>query len=149
MTAKISTGGVVAMLDTPGLASALEASGGCELRIYAGAVPASADAAIGSATVLCKIKKDGTTPLNLEISGGVLAKPVADTWSATVLTSGVASFFRLVRISDDDALSTSAVRIQGSVAQVGGDVNLMNASLVASTPQDIKEFIIGIAEAAV
>lgn len=145
---KISTAAAIAMLSSPGLASALTGSGDCELRIYSGAVPASADAGVGSATLLVALKTGGTTGLNLEMVGAVLSKPAMDTWQGTVAATGQATFYRLVKGGDLDDTNTTAVRIQGSVAQVGADVNLASINLVTSAPQDLKDYVINIVESA-
>ncbi|PIG07850.1 hypothetical protein [Comamonas sp. 26] len=93
---KISTGAAIAMLSSPGLAAALMADGNLELRIFAGAVPASADAATGSATMLVAIKTGGSAGLSLQMSGAVLSKPSADTWLGSVVAAGRATFYRLM-----------------------------------------------------
>ena len=144
---KISTGAAIAMLSSPGLAAALMADGNLELRIYAGAVPASADAATGSATMLVAIKTGGATGLDLQMAGAVLSKPSADTWLGSVVASGRATFYRF-KGGDANDLSATAPRIQGSVAQVGGDVNLASVDLVTSAPQDLKDYVLSIVEAA-
>lgn len=145
---KISTGAAMAMLSSPGLAAALMADANCELRIFAGPVPETADAAIGSATLLVAIKTGGATGLNLQMTGAVLSKPGADTWQGSVVASGRATFYRLVKGGDANDLSATAARIQGSVAQVGGDLNLASVDLVASAPQDLKDYVLSIVEAA-
>ena len=145
---KISTGAAIAMLSSPGLAAALMADSNLELRIYAGAVPASADAATGSATMLVAIKTGGATGLNLQMTGAVLSKPSADPWQGSVVASGRATFYRLVKGGDANDLSVTVPRIQGSVAQVGADVNLASVDLITSAPQDLKDYVLSIVEAA-
>ena len=79
--AKFSTGLRNAMLANSSLASAL-ATG--LVKIYAGTPPASADAALGAATLLCTVSTNSTgTALAFETAAvnGVLSKKAADVWS--------------------------------------------------------------------
>lgn len=128
---KISTGLRNAMLATGSFRTAVAS---CVLNIYAGTEPATADAALGGATLLCTITTDGdgTTALAWEASAaaGVLTKELDDTWSGTNLETGTASFFRMQTLADPGDSSDSAVRIQGNCALAGGDLNLSSLALV-------------------
>lgn len=132
---KLSTGLRNGMLASNSLKSLL-ASG--EIRIYAGTVPADADASIGSATLLCTVKNGGSG-INFAsaATAGVLPKASGETWSGTNVATGVATFFRHVLAADDGSASSSAVRIQGTVAVAGADLNLTSVSLVSGAPQAI------------
>lgn len=132
---KISTGLRNAVLSTGSLKSALD---GGEIRIYAGTEPASADDAIGGATLLVTIKNAGAG-INFDsaAAGGVLEKAPAEVWNGVNAASGTAVFYRHVLGADTGALSTTAVRMQGNCAVAGADLNLTSVSLTSGATQTI------------
>jgi hypothetical protein len=141
---KASTGLRNYMLASGSLKDALD---GGEIRIYAGTVPATADAAIGSATLLCTITLEGgATGITFAAAAaaGVLQKNASEEWSGTNADSGTATFFRHVVDSDDGSESTTALRIQGTVNTVGADLNLSSTSLVAAAEQTIDYYSVAI-----
>ena len=109
-------------------------------------IPATADAAIGSATLLCTVSVDGggtggtfsTSP-----SGGVITKDSAETWKGTNAASGYASFYRGVLSGDTGLLSTTDKRIQGTVGTVSKDLIVANAYLTIGVEQPINAYSIG------
>lgn len=132
---KISTALRNHVLAVGSMKSALD---GGEIRIYAGAEPATADDAIGSATLLVVIKNGGAG-INFDsaAAAGVLEKAPAEIWGGTNVAGGTAAFYRHVLSADTGALSTTAVRIQGNVAVAGADLNLTSISLTAGAPQTV------------
>lgn len=138
---KLSTGLRDYMAVTGSLRAAL---GSCVMKIYAGTEPATADATIGSATLLCTITTggDGSTALAWEAaaSSGVLLKDITDVWEGTNAASGTAAFFRFQTLADANGSSTSAVRIQGLCAIAGAELNLSSLTLTASAVQTIDNF---------
>ena len=128
----ISTGLQTAQLVTNNLGANMS---GCVLRMYSGTVPATADAALGGATLLHEYSVGGagtggtfeTTPV-----AGALVKKVSETWTGTSVASGDATFGRLVLVADDGTLSTTAKRIQGTVGTSGADILLGNITFTAS-----------------
>lgn len=143
MPVSASTGLRNAVLTSGSLKSIMEASNGMELLLYGGTPPADANAAIGSATLLCRIT-DNDTGAGLEFEsaaiGGVLTKDESQVWSGEVLASGTAAFYRLVADGDDGEASTTQPRLQGSVGIAGADLNLSSVSLVESALQPINFF---------
>lgn len=136
MLIQLSTGAVDAMIGSTGLAGALEA-GGMELRIYAGALPADADAAIGGATLLVTIKNGASALTWDNPAGGIISKPAGETWSGTAVATNIATFGRFVVAADTDTLSTTAVRIQGDAATIGAFINLDNVAMVSGAVQTV------------
>ena len=136
MLIQLSTGAVNAMIGSTGLAGALEA-GGMELRIYAGTLPADADAAIGGATLLVTIKNGASALTWDNPAGGTISKPADETWSGTAVATNTATFGRFVVASDTGTLSTTAVRIQGDVATIGAFINLDNVAMVSGAVQTV------------
>lgn len=144
MGMKISTGLAKGLLDTGSLRSLLS---GMTLKIYGGAEPISADAALGSANLLCVISLDGTgSPISFEAAAvqNVLQKNSSETWKGTVQNTGVATFCRMELGSDTGNASTSEVRIQGDVGIAGKFLNLSSTSLTASAEQVIANLAIAI-----
>lgn len=135
MGMKISTGLAKAMLDTGSFKASLN---GMKLKIYSGTEPASADASIGSAVLLCTISDaGGAGALSFEAAavGNVLEKLSSQVWSGTNVASGTASFCRLELASDTGATSSSEVRVQGDVGVAGKFLNLSSTTLTAAAVQ--------------
>lgn len=144
MTLKVSTGARDALLATSPLRDIV---GGMVMRLYAGAQPSTADAALGAATLLCEISVNGDgTGVSFETSAtsGVLRKEPVESWYGPILTSGTATFFRMEVPSDDGSLSTTALRLQGTVASAGGDAYLPNTSLIQGGSQAIDYFSVAV-----
>lgn len=137
MALKTSTGLRNGVLSGGSLKSLLD---GGRINIYAGTPPATADDAVGSATLLCAITLDSTgAGINLDTAaaGGVLQKAPGEVWSGANVAGGVAAWYRHVAAGDDGTLSTTAPRVQGLVGVSGADLNLSSVSLVAGATQTI------------
>ena len=146
MSLKFSTGLRRALLAVAPLRTALN---GCELRVYSGPEPASVDSAISpSNLLLLKIKTDTGAGLTWEADapGGVITKNLAEDWRGTVDAAGSATFFRYVLPADTDTASTSAVRVQGTVAIAGGDLNFSNTAFVVGAVERLKAYAIALPE---
>ena len=104
------------------------------LRLYTGAIPATADADSSGLTVLCTISLDATgtgITWGSTVTAGILSKNTAEIWRGLIGTTGTATFFRFMAISDTGAASTTAKRVQGTMGLVGADINFSNVNLVA------------------
>lgn len=142
MTIKASTGLRNRMLDTGSLKSRLALG---FIKIYTGAEPATADAAV-TGTLLSTISVSGTgTGLSLDAaaSGGALSKS-AEVWSGPIVATGVAGYYRYAAAGDTGVSSTTEERIQGSVGLAGADLNLSSVSLTtnaAASAQTINFYV--------
>lgn len=139
---KLSTGLRNGLLTTSSLKGLLDTG---KIKIYAGTVPASANDALGSATLLCTISNNGTaTGLTLASAAadGVLTKTLAEVWSGTNAAGGTATFFRWEMTGDDGSASTTAIRLQGTVGVAGADMNLSSVSLTSGAPQTLDYFTV-------
>ena len=136
MAFKFSTGLRNGMLNNQGFKEAMD---GGFLDIYAGAVPASADDAIGSATLLCTISNaSGVIGITWAApADGMISKTPSEVWSGNNVDDGDATFCRLRKAGDTGTASTSALRVQGTVGVAGADLNLSSVSLVSEAPQAI------------
>jgi len=108
-------------------------------------IPATADAAIGSATLLCTISVNGggTGGTFDAPASGVVAKAAAETWTGTNVASGYASFYRGVLSSDTGVLSTTEKRVQGTVGTVSKDLIIGNSYMTIGNVQPINAYNIG------
>lgn len=118
---KISTGLANHMLATGALKAALN---GGEIRVFAGTIPATADAATDGAVLIGTYKEGGSGTLHFDAdaSGGALAKSTSEVWSGTAAAAGTATFYRHVMPADDNGASPTAIRIQGTCGLVGSDM---------------------------
>jgi len=143
MAIKTSTGLRNAMLATGSAKAALD---GGRINIYAGAAPATADDAVGGATLLCAITLNSTgTGILFDTAAvnGVLAKKPSETWSGAIAATGTAAWYRHVAAADDGTLSTTAPRIQGTVALIGADLNI-DPNFISGQTKVIEHYVIAL-----
>ncbi len=136
MALQASTGLRDKLLDTGSLKS-LMALG--SIKIYSGAIPANADAAV-TGTLLCTITLNSTaTGLSMAAAAvaGVLEKLSSETWSGVNAASGTATYYRHVAVGDTGALSTTEARLQGLVGTVGVEMNLSSTTLTSGATQTL------------
>ena len=146
MTIKTSTGFRVGLAITGSLKELLDNG---FVRLYSGAIPASADADLGAAVLMNEISAGGTgTAVTWEATapGGVLSKAVAENWTGNNLVAGTPTFFRYVLTGDAGDASTTAVRVQGSAGALGSDMYISTLPLVLSAPQSFSLFQLTIPE---
>ncbi len=134
MSLKLSTGLRDGMLDTSPFKTLLDAS---RVKIYSGVAPATADAAEG--TLLVSIGSDNADThchFLAAAVAGVLSKN-ADVWSGVASADGTANYFRLVVNTDTGVLSTTEIRMQGTVGTSGADINMSSVTIVSGATQTI------------
>lgn len=142
MGLKVSTGAANALLSGSSLRQALT---GMVLRVYAGTEPASADASIGSATLLVTYTNGGSGgALEFEPNAvaAVLEKSSSQVWQGEAVATGQATFCRLVLPADTDGNSNTAVRLQGDVGVGGRFLNITSTSISAGAVQRCGAFAI-------
>ena len=143
MAIKNSTGLRNAMLASGSAKAALD---GGRINIYAGAAPATADDAVGGATLLCAITLNSTgTGILFDTAAvnGVLAKKPSETWSGSIVATGTATWYRHVAAADDGTLSTTAPRLQGTVALIGADLNI-DPNFISGQTKVIEHYVIAL-----
>lgn len=138
--AKFSTGLRTGMTDSTGARTALNNG---FLKIYGGAVPADADAAV-TGTLLATLSDNGGGGGLTFISpvvAATLTKTAAQVWKTNSITAtGTATYWRFVAAADDGTLSTTAPRIQGTVGTVGADMEMSNTLFTAGQPWTLNSF---------
>lgn len=116
----------------------------CTVKIYGGLPPVDADAAIGTAVLLCQFfnGNDGATTLTFSdtASDGVIQKNSTESWTGTVIATGTATFYRLELAEDDQSLGTTHRRLQGSVGVAGADMNLSSVGFVLNEPRNLSYY---------
>lgn len=133
MAIRLSTGCSTKVLGTGSVKSVFTA---CFIDIYSGSQPTSPDD-VPNGTKLLTLYSDGSSAgLNWgTAAAGSLPKASGETWSGTILASGVAGWFRIREASDaGTASSSTAARIDGSIATSGADLNLNSLTLTAGAP---------------
>jgi len=132
------------MLDSSPLKTQLAAG---FIKIYSGAVPASADADLASAVLLCTISVNSTgTGINFDTAAvlDTISKAPGEVWSGVNSNSGTASFYRHVAAADTGAASTTAPRIQGDVGTSGKELNLSSTTLTSGATQTIDYYSVAL-----
>lgn len=116
MALKLSTGLRNGMLDSANFKTQMD---GGLIKVYDGAVPATADAAIaGGNTLLCTFSLNSTgAGINFDTTatGDTIAKAPAEVWAGDPVVTGTGTFYRHVAVGDTAALSTTEPRIQGEL----------------------------------
>lgn len=110
-------------------------------------IPATADAALGSATLLCTVSVGGDgTGVTMETvpDAGVLAKATAESWYGTMVASGYFSFVRLEDSADAGALSTTEERLQFTCGVLGKEIIVSSGYKPISEEQRLDQFYLGI-----
>jgi hypothetical protein len=132
------------MLAGTGLSTSLI---GGQILIYSGTPPNTADDAVGSVgtnILLCTITAGGAgTPITMGTpSAAVVAKTSTESWLGTNVATGVASFYRHQLQSDTGTADGAALRVQGTIAVNGADLNLTSTSLSTGAVQTVDYYSI-------
>ena len=142
---KLSTGLRNAMAGSTGFAGAF-ANG--IIEIYSGTQPATADAAatgtlLGTVTTNGGAFTPGTATNGLTFAtaaAGGVAKSTG-LWQFTGIANGTAGWFRLKgNALDDNTTSTVLPRMDGSIANSGGDMQLSNTTIAIGSPNTVDVF---------
>lgn len=143
MTKRLSTGLRNAMVGTTGFAGAM--ANGC-IEIRTGTQPASADAAatgtlLGIVTLNSGAFTPGSPTNGLTWTSAADGKVMKNgTWSFTAIATGTAGWFRFKgNALDNDLVSTTLPRLDGSIAASGADLNF-RTDLVTGAPTTIDSF---------
>lgn len=118
------------------------------IEIRTGTQPATADAAatgtlLGTITLNSGAFVAGSPTNGLTFAaaaGGAVSK--SGVWSFSGIAAGTAGWFRLKgNALDNDALSTTLPRLDGSIATSGADLNLSNISIAIGAPNTCDSFV--------
>ncbi len=132
MAQKMSTGLCNKLLDTGPFKDIFEDG---FINIYAGALPATADAA-ETDDPICVISVNSTGtgitwgPTAGGVTPGVIPKASGEVWTGLILADDTATHFRIVAPGDTGALSTTEPRVQGTIGVGGADMNVGTTVLV-------------------
>lgn len=145
MTLKTSTGLVNAMMATGSFRDVFDGNG--YLVICQGTEPATADASLNPANILCTITENGEAGawlhLNTAAAAGVLGKLTGETWAGLPSLAGTATYFRYVLFDDTHAASALSPRVQGTVGTTGSfDLVLPSTTLTTSASVAVSAFTV-------
>ena len=117
------------------------------IDVYSGAQPTTADLTeTTTSTKLVTITLSSgafvagspTNGINFgEVINGVLSKEVGETWSGVGLSAGTAGWFRLYDNSYTTGASSTAVRLDGSVATSGSQFNMTNTTVAVGATSTV------------
>jgi len=119
------------------------------IEIYSGSRPANADTTeVGSGTLLCTLTLNGDTfvagapenGINMGTFDGNTLKraidavedPDLEIWKGTGVADGTAGWCRWYANAKATGASSTAVRMDGSIATSGGDLNMLNGTTVVT-----------------
>ena len=144
MTVRLSTGLRNNLAGTTGFAATF-ANG--VMDIYTGTQPGTADAAV-TGTLLGRVTLNSGAwvagaPANgltfAAAAGGMVSK--SGVWSFNGVNAGTAGWFRLkANALDNDGVSTTLHRVDGSIATSGADLNLSNIAIAIGAPNTVDTF---------
>lgn len=125
------------------------------IKVYSGAVPATADAALGAAVLLVTYSDAGAVEgagngldMDTEPSAGAISKAPAQVWQGDAVAGGVATFFRYIDAGTDSGNSAiDEVRIQGTVGGAGADMFVQSTTFVSLTTYTVDYFSVAIPDA--
>lgn len=145
MTIRFSTALRTALAGSTGFAACFEKG---VIEIYSGAQPTTADAAVtgtllGTMTQASGAFTPGSPDNGLTFAAaanGAVSK--SGIWSFVGIAAGTAGWFRLkANAVDGGALSTTAVRMDGSCATSGADLNISNIVIAVGAPSTCDSFV--------
>lgn len=146
MTIRLSTGARTGMAGTGGGFATLFANG--VIEVYSGSQPTTADSAV-TGTLLGTVTKDAgaftpgspTNGLTFATAASGSVSKSTDNWQMNGVAAGTAGWFRLkANAADAGGSSTTAIRMDGSIASIGGDATLSNLSITVGGPVTIDTF---------
>jgi len=151
MTVRASEGLRDYLLDTGSFKDAMDDG---ILEIYSGSEPTDPEDAT-TGTLLVQITDNsqavgvGTgVDMAATASAGVLTKDLGQVWSGVVSITGKAGYYRLVEYADRNGTgggsSTTALRVQGTIAEIGGDLNLVDDDITATNTLTINVFSVAL-----
>lgn len=147
MALRFSTGLRNATIGIIGMAGAL-ANG--VIEIYTGAQPASANDPV-TGTLLGTVTTNGaaftpgsaTNGLTFAAAANGAVSKSASNWQFAGLANGTAGWFRFkANAVDAGALSTTHVRLDGSIATSGGDMTIGNINVTVGAPNTVDQFVL-------
>ena len=132
---------VSGMLNSTGLAEAIDAGTAAVIEIYSGSVPANADASIGAATLLASLACSATAFSGFSDTGTAARATFGSiTADSSADATGTASFFRI------KTQTGGTVIAQGTVGTSSADLILNTTSITAGSTVSISAGTIDLPE---
>lgn len=153
MAVKFSTGVIAKMLGKNGTDTGADGLRGIftngVIKVYTGAQPADADQAptgtwLGDITVGGAAFVEGSPSNGLNFGapvGKAVSKAAGETWKFTGAAAGTIGWFRFqANAVDNDSISTSLSRIDGSVGITSGDMRMTTVTSAIASSTTIDSF---------
>ena len=139
-----SSGAVITLTAQPGIGALLNAAA-LATTVGGNMVAAVTSTTFGSGTGGSVVGVSAVNGLKLDYNAaaGVITKDTTQTWSGTAVATGTAGWFRYKgSVVDAGALDSSAVflRMDGSVATSGADMNMSSTSITNAALQTLSSF---------
>lgn len=129
------------MLNSTGLAEAIDAGTAAVIEIYSGTVPTDADASIGAATLLATLTCEATAFSGFsDLNPGARATFDTITADSSADATGTASFFRI------KTQAAGTVIAQGTVGTASADLILNTVSITSGSSVSISSATIDLPE---
>ena len=147
MALRFSTALRNATIGTVGMAGALSTG---VIEIYTGAQPATANDPV-TGTLLGTVTLNGAAFTPGSATNGLTFAAAADgavsksatNWQFSGLANGSAGWFRFKgNAVDAGGSSTTAVRLDGSIATSGGDMTIGNINVTTGAPNTVDQFVL-------
>ena len=137
---KFSTGFRTQLLNAQDMTSMFDGVNS-NMLIYSGSQPSDADQVPGAGTILAEITIPTTNAFEATAVAGVINK--TGTWEETsAIAAGTAAWFRLSEDDTDTTLSTTLVRLDGTVGTSASDLVIASVAIDATDPITIDTFSI-------
>lgn len=138
MTLRVSTGLVNGLLASNSLKSLVEGASGFLIDVYSGSRPASPDLG-ATGTKLFTLSVGGVSNSGMHLAAtaadGAITELNSETWQGYGMANGTAGYYRLRLVADDGQTdSSTAIRIDGTVATSGADMNLTSTVVAVGAP---------------
>lgn len=139
MAIKLSTGARTSLLGTSDFQGTFNL---CFIDVYSGSQPSSADAApTGTKLMTYSVNHDDVTGGTwAAASAGAINKNSSEVWQAVGSVAGSAGYFRMRLAADTGVLSTTEIRMDGSIASSGSDMNMTDTAVTVGAIYTLDSF---------
>lgn len=139
MAIKLSTGARTSLLGTSDFQGTFNL---CFIDVYSGSQPSSADSApSGTKLMTYSVNHDGVTGGTwAAASSGSINKTTSEAWQAVGAVAGSAGWFRMRLAADAGTTNTTDVRMDGTIASSGSDMNMPDTTVVVGAIYTLDSF---------
>lgn len=120
----------------------------CFIDVFPGAQPSSANTAPGATALMTySVNHDGVTGMTWAApSAGTINKTASESVQAVGAVAGTAGWYRVRLAGDAGTTNTTDLRLDGSIANSGSDMDMTNLAITVGTTRSLDSFPIDLAE---